>query len=90
MAITDYQTYVDAAVTAIAAEDWSTALTNLLAAKAAFLKVPDTDKDGFSARFRSGEIDALIAQVEEQISAGVATATGGWQRTRVTYVEATD
>lgn len=85
MAINDYETYVDLAVIALAADDHSTALTNLLAAKAAFVKVPDTEKDGLSARFRSGEIDRLIAECKQALG-----ATADIQRTKITYVEATD
>ena len=40
---TTLQTYIDAAVTAIAAGSWATAETNILAAEAVLVAIPDTE-----------------------------------------------
>lgn len=55
--------YVEAAITAIEASDWTTARTKLLQAKAALVALPDSAKSGETLEWDRGSIDELIRDV---------------------------
>lgn len=74
-------TKVTDAVTAIEAEDWSTALVKLMAAKALLATLPSrTAKEGIELEYDAAAIDSLIAQVNRQRGSGA-----GLQSTAIEY-----
>lgn len=66
----EINTRVDAAVAAIDAADWSTALTKLLGAKALMVSVPESGFDGATLRYNAQAVDQLIADVRASRSGG--------------------
>jgi|ETNmetMinimDraft_25_1059894.scaffolds.fasta_scaffold382286_1 hypothetical protein len=77
--------YVDAAVTAIAASDWATAETNLLAASAALVAVPDARTGSAEYRYDRAHIDRLLSTVRRNANAG-----RGLQYQKIEKVATTD
>lgn len=61
----DFQTYIAAAYAAIGSEDWATARTKILQAKAAAIAVPNSGSDGTTMQLRSNELDQLWKMVNE-------------------------
>ena len=84
MSVATLNTYRDAAVTALAAGQYATALTNLRAAKALLATMPDTRKGEESMTWDREGIDRLIADCQR----GQAAAAGV-QRARTTYTRPT-
>lgn len=75
---TTVNNYVDAAITAIEAEDWATAYRKLLAAKAALSSRVDVPSGDTPLQWHPSAIDQLIRDVRGQLNAGV-----GIQRSKV-------
>lgn len=89
--ITTINEKVAAAVTAIEAGEFSTALTKLRAAKALLSAVPNSRQGDLELEWDRRAIDSLIEDVESQLATtdtGVDPngLGGGVQRTTVTYV----
>lgn len=80
-------TLMDAAVAALEAGDYATALTKLMAAKASLAAIPDSSKAGESLNYDRGSIDELIRQVRQQQTAASVSANG-ISTARVTYTRA--
>lgn len=90
MAIAEFTIYKDAVVAALEADDYTTALKEARKAHAELAGVPNVDKDGFSVSYERQQMEYMIEDIKKAQNAAVVAATGGWQRTKVTYVEATD
>lgn len=92
MSATDVNTYVAAAIDAIEAEDFQTALRKLQAAKAALIALPDTSHRNASLNWNRDAIDSLILECRCEIRAAdfAANATGGMLRTKVKYKDPVD
>lgn len=85
MSVTDINTYVAAAVTAIDAGSYATARNKLMAAKALLIALPDSSKGSEQLRWDRNAIDELIQQCK-----ALASATTGIQRTYVEYIQPTE
>lgn len=84
MTIAQVQAKIDSAVTAIEAEDWSTAKTKLLAAKALLSVLPSRSAaEGSETEIDAGQIDSLLKLVNKEL-----TASQGIQSTLIEYVNA--
>lgn len=88
MGAAEVNTTIDAAVVAIEAENYDTALTKLLAAKALLIAIPDSGRQGMDLKYDREAVDSLIATVKE-LKAQASRASDipdGIQRTKVEYV----
>jgi len=92
MSAADVSTYMAAATTAISAEEWSTAYTKLLSAKAALVALPDSERDGSKIQWDREAIDKLIVEVKEQKAAAASASNtpNGFRRLEVQYADPTD
>lgn len=84
MSVSLVQSSVAAAVAAMRAGEWATAITELLAAKTLLAVVPDSQKGSLSMRWRPQELDKLIAECRRN-QATAARGTGGISRTPIEY-----
>jgi hypothetical protein len=75
----------DAAVIAIQAGDYATALRKALIAQALLATVPDSTLGNDELRWGRQAIDELIVNLRRQQAAGV-----GLQQTKISYARATD
>lgn len=87
MSISNIQTYIAAAQTAIGTGDWATAETKLLQAQAELIAMPSVAQQG-SARHEftqaSNVVENLLKRVQGKLAA--SSTTGGIQRQSITYV----
>lgn len=83
--VTTLQALRDAANAAIASGDYATAQTNLEQAQVMLATMPDTEMEGKSMRWYRESIVTALTQINRQ-----RQASGGIQRTKITYVNATD
>lgn len=90
--VTQLNTYMDAATSAIASGDWSTAETQLMAAWSCLLALPDAGQGNMNTRWDRASIQKLLDDVRDKITPSATDVSGsmggGIQRTRVNYVGA--
>ncbi len=90
MSIADLETLYTAAVAAIDAAEYDTAITKLMAVKLRLATTPNLTRatggggsQGIS--WNAAEIDSLIAQCRQLKSQALAAASGGMQSSRIVY-----
>jgi hypothetical protein len=88
--VTQLQSHLDAARSAIASGNYDTALTQAMAARACLAGIPNASEEGASVDWkdRANEITALIADINS-LKASSST-TGGIQTTKLTYTRVGD
>ncbi len=90
MSIAQLNTLYTAAVAAIDAADYDTAIAKLMAVKLRLATTPNINRaiggGGSEAiSWNAAEIDTLIAQCRQMKSTALAAASGGIQSTKVVY-----
>lgn len=90
MSIAQLNTLYDAAVAAMDAADFGTAILKLMAIKARLATTPNLSRaiagGGSEAiAWNAAEIDSLIAQCRQIQASAIHTLGGPWQQTKVTY-----
>lgn len=84
MAVSDLDTLISAAKTAIAASDWTTAENKLMQAQAELAGLPNGKAGDEEVQYRHRTIDDLLANVRRKAAAS-ANSGAGIQRHNVEY-----
>ncbi|MBE3132295.1 MAG: hypothetical protein IMZ55_02395 [Acidobacteria bacterium] len=89
MSIADVNSAMSAAVAALRAGDYATALTESLAAQGLINCLPSASRSGgqleSELRYSAADIDAFVSRVERMKNQAAAAAGGGMSHTPVTY-----
>ena len=85
MAVTDFDSAIDAGIASMGASDYSGAKNYFLVALAYQAKTPDAKHGGAEITYQRSQINDLISQCDRQISKG-----RGIQTTAIRYVEASE
>lgn len=78
------KTYRDAAITALAAGDYATAIQQAMAAKLMIATMPDLREEDRQITWNAEAIDQFIAQCRD-LATAAAVATSGIRQTKITY-----
>lgn len=78
------QTAVLAAQEAIELADWATAIRKLTGAAALLIGIPNTKLGEEEIEYR-GQVDGLLKFCRQQQASAAASASGGIQRSNITY-----
>ncbi len=94
VSVTQLKTYLQSAVTAMGAADWSGAETAIMQAWATLAGLPDAIKADAEAKYRD-EIDRLHKAIRQRrheaaIAASSTTSGGCIQFSKLKYIEETD
>lgn len=86
--VAQLNTYMDAAIAAIDAEDWATAERKLMSAKAIVSTIPNASAVGYGQTWNASAIDSLISDVRAKQSAtsGSTGTRGGYRRSDIKIV----
>lgn len=87
VSVSSLDTYITAAEAALLIGDYATALTNALAAKAAMMRLPDTQHGAASMRWDRRAIDSLVMDIRREQAAAAQFA--GPKSTLINYVNPT-
>jgi len=94
MSLSDLTTLCDAAIAAMDAADWNTAVLKLMAIKIRRATMPDmTASAGGNTqgiRWTPSELDSMIAECRRNQRAATVAARGPLRFSKITYARATD
>ena len=91
MSLADVNTEMAAAVAALKSANYATALTRAICAQGLIAAIPDSvGPDSTQLEWNFDRIKEFVASVRREKATAAATTHGGFQRTKVNYVVASD